>query len=107
MISMPNVKHHSVLLPLLLEDRFTYEDAGILDRTHVRMYTGTEIQRLVSRSGYKIECLQYVQLAEELTEKDRRIIDGLAELMETPVKASFLAYQYIGKAVKISETENV
>jgi len=37
-VSVPNVAHLSVLLPLLLRRRFNYQNAGILDRTHVRFF---------------------------------------------------------------------
>ena len=55
-LSMPNVKHYSVLLPLLLRDEFPYTDSGILDRTHVKLYTGTEIQKLVLRKPTPAIC---------------------------------------------------
>jgi hypothetical protein len=36
-VSVPNIAHLSVSVPLLLR-RFRYQDAGILDRTHVRFF---------------------------------------------------------------------
>ena len=53
-LSMPNVKHWSVMLPLIMQDKFTYEDAGILDRTHLKMYTKSEILKLVKNAGLDI-----------------------------------------------------
>lgn len=61
-ISIPNMKHYSVILPLLINDRFTYTDSGILDTTHLKMYTYTEIQRLVIESGYEVEDKSYTTL---------------------------------------------
>jgi 2-polyprenyl-3-methyl-5-hydroxy-6-metoxy-1,4-benzoquinol methylase len=37
-VSVPNVAHLSVAIPLLFRRRFTYRDSGILDRTHVRFF---------------------------------------------------------------------
>jgi 2-polyprenyl-3-methyl-5-hydroxy-6-metoxy-1,4-benzoquinol methylase len=37
-VSVPNLAHFSVSLPLLLKRRFDYQDAGILDRTHLRFF---------------------------------------------------------------------
>ena len=37
-VSVPNIAHLSVSVPLLLKRRFTYQDLGILDRTHVRFF---------------------------------------------------------------------
>jgi SAM-dependent methyltransferase len=39
LVSVPNVRHHSVLLPLVLRGRWDYADAGLLDRTHLRFFT--------------------------------------------------------------------
>ena len=37
-VSVPNIAHLSVSVPLLLKRRFNYQDAGILDRTHLRFF---------------------------------------------------------------------
>ncbi len=99
LVSMPNVKHYSVLLPLLQRDEFPYADSGILDRTHVKMYTGVEIQKLILRSGFEIEMIEGIAY-DGPDEKEEAMIDVLNQFMETPCKESFLAYQYILKAKK-------
>ncbi len=38
-LSLPNVRHYSVVLPLLFRGRWNYENAGLLDRTHLRFFT--------------------------------------------------------------------
>lgn len=96
-VSMPNVKHYSVMLPLLQRDEFSYSDAGILDRTHVKMYTGVEIQKLLLRCGYRIETLGYTVMGKPDEDEDK-MIDMLNSLMERPARESFLAYQYILRA---------
>jgi len=46
-VSVPNIAHLSVALPLLVQRRFTYQDAGILDRTHLRFFVeGTAVKLL-------------------------------------------------------------
>jgi hypothetical protein len=52
-VSIPNVRHESVLLPLLVEGRFTYQDAGVLDRTHLRFFTLFEFQRFLRAHGFE------------------------------------------------------
>jgi 2-polyprenyl-3-methyl-5-hydroxy-6-metoxy-1,4-benzoquinol methylase len=37
-VSVPNIAHLSVSIPLLTQRRFRYQDAGILDRTHLRFF---------------------------------------------------------------------
>lgn len=38
-VTVPNIQHHTVVLPLLLKGRWQYEEAGILDRTHLRFFS--------------------------------------------------------------------
>lgn len=97
--SMPNMKHYSVLIPLLRYDVFSYVDAGILDRTHVKMYTKTEIYRLLTGSGYEIEEILCSKVGKP--DKDEyTIIKILMRFMDHPSDETFLAYQYICRAVK-------
>ena len=50
--SIPNVKHWSVLFPLLVHDRWEYQDAGLLDRTHVHFFTLEEISIMLAELGF-------------------------------------------------------
>ncbi len=50
-VSVPNVRHHSVALPLLWSGRWQYEDEGILDRTHLRFFTRTGAAALLTGAG--------------------------------------------------------
>jgi 2-polyprenyl-3-methyl-5-hydroxy-6-metoxy-1,4-benzoquinol methylase len=45
-VSLPNVRHWSVWMPLLLRGRWDYQDAGIMDRTHLRFFTQSTMQDL-------------------------------------------------------------
>lgn len=51
--STGNVAHFTVRLSLLL-GRFEYRDRGILDRSHVTLYTGKTFRRLLASQGYRI-----------------------------------------------------
>ena len=51
--SIPNVRHESVLLPLLVDGRWDYLDAGILDRTHLRFFTVDSMLRLLREAGFE------------------------------------------------------
>lgn len=46
--SVPNVRHYSVVLPLLFGGRWDYADAGLLDRTHLRFFTRDTAKALLS-----------------------------------------------------------
>jgi SAM-dependent methyltransferase len=54
-ISLPNVAHFSVSLPLILLGRFDYTDAGILDRTHLHFFYRESALNLVRRIGLEVE----------------------------------------------------
>jgi SAM-dependent methyltransferase len=47
-VSLPNVRHYSVVLPLLFFGRWNYEEAGLLDRTHLRFFTKASALALLS-----------------------------------------------------------
>lgn len=50
-VSVPNVRHWSVLLPLLFKGRWDYRNAGIMDRTHLRFFTKSTAVELVREGG--------------------------------------------------------
>jgi methionine biosynthesis protein MetW len=52
-VSLPNVAHLSVRLPLLL-GRFEYGPSGILDRTHARLFTFRTARELVTSCGFDV-----------------------------------------------------
>ncbi|MBN9063845.1 MAG: class I SAM-dependent methyltransferase [Rhizobiales bacterium] len=54
-ISLPNIAHYSVSLPLLLRRRFPYAGAGILDRTHLRFFVEESIVAFVNGAGLRID----------------------------------------------------
>ncbi|MFA6110350.1 MAG: glycosyltransferase, partial [Candidatus Latescibacterota bacterium] len=53
--SIPNVRHQSVLLNLMVNGRWEYRDEGLLDRTHLRFFTLAEIRALLTRLGLRSE----------------------------------------------------
>jgi len=53
-LSVPNVAHVSVRLPLLV-GRFEYRRSGILDETHLRLFTFRTARTLVESSGFAID----------------------------------------------------
>ena len=53
-VSVPNVAHWSVRLPLLF-GRFPYAAKGILDRSHLRFFTVPSARAEIERSGFVVE----------------------------------------------------
>ena len=54
LLSVPNVRHKSVVLPLLFRGRFDYADAGIMDRTHLHFFTRSSLLDAVGRAGWRM-----------------------------------------------------
>jgi SAM-dependent methyltransferase len=50
--SLPNVRHFSVILPLLLFGKWEYVEEGIMDWTHLRFFTKQTIQNLFKDSNF-------------------------------------------------------
>jgi 2-polyprenyl-3-methyl-5-hydroxy-6-metoxy-1,4-benzoquinol methylase len=53
-VSIPNIAHLSVTIPLLFARRFTYQDAGILDRTHLRFFVEDTAIKLLNDAGLQV-----------------------------------------------------
>ena len=70
-ISIPNTRHWSILVPLLANDRFTYTDEGILDKTHVHLFTLTEMRDILFSTGWNESNILTVKIPmpEEIKEK--------------------------------------
>lgn len=54
-VSVPNIRNYKVTLPLILRGRFEYDEAGILDRTHLRFFTRASARELARCSGLVID----------------------------------------------------
>ena len=101
--SIPNVRHHSVVRSLL-EGNWTYESAGLLDRTHLRFFTRREIEKLLFRAGFAVEELRAVCVPGEeealnghggAVQVGRLCIGGLSPRDA----AEYYTYQYLVRAL--------
>jgi 2-polyprenyl-3-methyl-5-hydroxy-6-metoxy-1,4-benzoquinol methylase len=54
-VSLPNVAHLSVALPLLFKGEFRYRAAGILDRTHLRFFVRSSALELIADAGLIVD----------------------------------------------------
>jgi len=54
LISVPNVRHASVLWELAFRGDWRYREAGILDSTHLRFFTSRSFRRLLEDSGFEV-----------------------------------------------------
>lgn len=56
--SIPNVRHITVVAPLLLRSSWQLADDGVLDRTHLRFFTRSSAVELMTRSGLQLDLVR-------------------------------------------------
>ena len=59
-ISVPNFRHWSIFYQLLFQGLITYKDAGILDRSHVRITTSRMARLWLDDIGFKVCNKEYI-----------------------------------------------
>lgn len=57
LLSVPNVRHYKVSLPLLFRGEFRYEDSGIMDRTHLHFFTRGSLEETVRDCGWRVRAV--------------------------------------------------
>lgn len=86
-ISLPNARHFSLVLPLLF-GRFTYAERGILDKTHLRFFTKHSAMDLLKSAALKVENVKATSL-------DVRLNSGKLNAATLGLLSGFIASQYI------------
>lgn len=54
-LSVPNIRHYKIVLPLLFRDTFRYQDHGIMDRTHLHFFTRSSLAEILLECGWSIK----------------------------------------------------
>ena len=62
MISVPNVRHVSLIRSVLLHRQWRYDDVGIFDRTHLRWFAYRNLPGLLEGTGLHISQLERTHL---------------------------------------------
>jgi SAM-dependent methyltransferase len=60
-VSLPNISHYSVSIPLLFRDRWRYQSDGLLDRTHLRFFTRETTLDLLTSGGLIVDKVEHVR----------------------------------------------
>lgn len=96
-VALPNVAHWQFRLRLLF-GLFDYQDYGVLDRTHLRLFTAKTGYELLRSQGYEIETLQIAgSLLQSLLNRTAR---RFKRPSPRPILPGLLAYEliYIAKS---------
>lgn len=95
--SIPNIMNAETIYQLL-HGFFTYEQAGIRDRTHLRFFTLYEIVNMMERVGYQIKEID-MSRAQGLTTRDfSEFFDKLLAIEGVAERKYFDALQYLFRA---------
>lgn len=103
--SIPNLMNIEVIVSLL-KGNFTYRDEGILDRTHIHLFTLREIQRMFEEAGYVLTDIRVRNFREGILEHSReneKIIEQLYQIEGIAEKREFEVYQYLIEAALSEE----
>lgn len=94
--SIPNLKHWSVMFQLIVRDRFSYGDKGLLDRTHVHFFTLEEIGAMLEETGFQTTAL-CANTVEPVPAEVATLANFAGQFGEDPddVLQRLNAYQYV------------
>ena len=85
LISVPNIMHFSIFNQMF-HGYWEYEDAGILDRTHLRFFTKKTAQRLLEQAGYQIRSINPIQWFSKRERQVQEFINKLRPLLSNEVE---------------------
>jgi 2-polyprenyl-3-methyl-5-hydroxy-6-metoxy-1,4-benzoquinol methylase len=97
--SIPNVRYLRTSLPLLLEGKWELEDAGILDRSHLRFFVKDTAIQLMTCSGLQLQHVEPTGL-----ERGRKA--RLLNLLTLGAFENLMAYQYLIRVGRISDSKH-
>ncbi|SFB94054.1 methyltransferase domain-containing protein [Butyrivibrio sp. YAB3001] len=100
--SIPNILDAEVIYELL-HGNFTYMDAGVLDRTHLRFFTQNEVVKLFTERGYEIVDLYGLPDHLRNSRKYGDFFDKLTRIEGVVDRSAFDMLQYLVCAKKKEE----
>lgn len=96
-VSLPNVRHHQVLMPLLWRGQWRYQEAGLLDRTHLRFFGRRSARELLQQAGLDIR-------AERSTGHRPGDGDFWKNLLTLGALSDFFTWQFLLSATRTDPT---
>jgi SAM-dependent methyltransferase len=87
--ALPNVRHHSIIFPLLLHGKWQYEPSGVMDWTHLRFFSRQTVFQLLESTGFRVE-----EIAPEFHHKS-----GFANSLSLGLFQDLLCFAYNFRAV--------
>ena len=93
-VSIPNIRNHKVLFPLLFKGKWNYADAGILDKTHLRFFVRDTAIHLVGASGLHVDTISSTGLGRSRRSK------AINAMLPSLIKSLF-EKQYLIRGIRV------
>ena len=94
---IPNLMNCMVMKELL-NGYFTYQDEGLLDRTHIHFFTYNEMVLTFRRAGYELDNV-LSRVNRVFTQEDNAFIESLLKLSESTERFMYETFQFVVSAV--------
>ncbi len=99
--SIPNVRHYSVLWPLLRSGEWTYRDEGVLDRTHLHFFTKKSMIGLFEKDGWQVISITGLNRRRKYEQGDSFLLKVLSHLSRRQSDDFFfLQYALMAKPIR-------
>ena len=89
--SIQNVRNFRVVLPLLVNGTWNYQDWGLLDRTHLRFFTKSSSRELVECSGLAVDRIETIGISGKV---------GIANFLTLNLFEGLFVFQYLIRAIR-------
>ncbi len=100
--SIPNIMNAGVIYELL-HGNFTYQDSGILDRTHLRFFTLNEIKKLFTERGYEVEETTGINRIDQNTQVNGDFWEKILAIDGVADRVYFDVFQFLVRARKTAK----
>lgn len=94
---IPNLMHISVMRQLI-NGRFQYEDTGLLDRSHIHLFTYYQIILMFQEEGYTVEEMR--NITPPFSPEEAELAGKLLELSASTEMHMYQTFQYLVRARK-------
>lgn len=109
LFSIPNMAHMGTRL-MLLDGKFGYGETGLLDKIHLHFYDETEVRRIFTDAGLKIDNLDWTEYYIPRKEVEAKLTEvGLKatkQFYDNSKQVSAVALQYVGSATEDPEASS-
>ena len=89
---------HISVMRQLINGRFQYEDTGLLDRSHIHLFTYYQIILMFQEEGYTVEEMR--NITPPFSQEEEELAEKLLELSKSTDMHMYQTFQYLVRARK-------